>query len=146
MATDRRKARKPGDKDKDFVPAVFARDSDDAQSYVALLKDHEIPAIVGAGQTPQESDQPEEAPAARRLTRGVPVLVPDALLDEASEIIADRENLSEYGLTEPEESDAEEDDENFGFTEELDDAEPAEDFDEEDDFLDDEDLDEEGEI
>ena len=71
----------------EYVPAVFARSMDEAETYRQLLEDHDIPATVGA----TDDLDPAQRPRTSRITRGVPVLVPEALLDEASEVIADRE-------------------------------------------------------
>lgn len=78
----------------DFVPAAFARSVEEAEVYRELLNDHDIPAIVGL----DEDLKAEDAPKGRRrgMTHGVPVLVPEALLDEASEVIADREDADEF--------------------------------------------------
>ena len=58
----------------------------------------------------------EHRAASRRgMTHGVPVLVPESLLDEASEIIADREGFGEF--EDEEETDEEEDEEDFGLGE-----------------------------
>jgi hypothetical protein len=131
---------------QDFVPAVFARSQDEAERYSELLNDHDIPTKVGAA---NEDEGGSEA-SAGRMTHGLAVLVPDALLDEASEVIADRENLAEFGLTEEEDEEEEdEEEEAFGYTEETD-AAMADVFDDDDEELfdldeDDEDEDEDDE-
>lgn len=81
----------------DFVPAVFARDIDEAEEYRQLLEDHDIPAVVA-------TDDDLGGPAGQKngqrpsMTRGVPVMVPESLLDEAGEVIADREDLDEFEI------------------------------------------------
>lgn len=124
----------------DFVPAVFARSVAEAEEYRELLNDHDIPAIVGAADAIKE----EDAKVAVRsgMTRGVPVLVPEVLLDEASEVIADREDADEFG----DEAEDEEEDEESEFEELGPDGEklPVDDDDEEDD--DEEDDEEEEEL
>lgn len=122
------------DESNEYVPAVFARSVDEAEYFRELLNDHDIPAIIGTEDKDESTDH-------AAMSRGVPVLVPDAFLDEASEIIADREDLDEF---EDDEEDQDEEDEEDEFTiEEVDgeedeedeeDEEPAE-GDEEDDFL-----------
>ena len=88
------------DEDADFVAAVVARSHSEAQRYRDLLEDHGIPAII------EDERSQEEGPGLPTLLRqGIPVLVPEALLDEASEIIADRENLSEFKLVDEDEDD-----------------------------------------
>jgi hypothetical protein len=126
---------------QDFVPAVFARSQDEAERYSELLNDHDIPTIVGAAN--EDEDGPESGGGG--ITHGLAVLVPDALLDEASEVIADRENLAEFGLAGEEEEEEDEEDEAFGYTEEPDAgiADVFEDDDEDDEGLLDLDEDEE---
>lgn len=113
----------------DFVPAVFARNVDEAEEYRELLNDHDIPAMVG------NLDDDENTPR-RGMTRGVPVLVPEVLLDEASEIIAELEEEDEFD-EEDVDGDEIDDDEN----EDLFDDEDEEDI----DLLDDEEEQEEEE-
>lgn len=96
----------PGGRE-DYVPVVVAKTMDQAEKYRDLLDEHDIPAIT-------DPDYEEEsAGKARRgrITRGVPVLVPEALLDEASEIIADCEELDEFAPAEDVEDEDEEDEE-----------------------------------
>jgi hypothetical protein len=97
---------------EDFVPAVFARTADEAEEYRELLNDHDIPAIIHE----DEEEKPARpgraaAPPRKAMSRGVPVLVPEALLDEASEIIADRDYHGLQPGEELEEEDDEEEDE-----------------------------------
>ena len=91
----------------DFVAAVFARSREEAEVYCELLNDHDIPTRLG-----DEADLDEKTlgnPAVHRgITHGVPVLVPDILLDEASVIIARQEDIEEYDPTA--EDDVDEDD------------------------------------
>ena len=111
-----------------FVSVVFARNVGEAERFREMLEDHDIPALVG---TVDDIDvDSEEWQAARRqgMTHGVPVLVPEALLDEAGEVIADLDDTSALDEDEDEE---EEEDEEEG-------AAPADD---EDDDEDDEDED-----
>lgn len=76
----------------EFVPAVLARTVDEAEVYQDLLDDHDIPAILGTDEDLEEMDDEDRRLARHRgLTHGVPVLVPETLLDEASEVISDRE-------------------------------------------------------
>lgn len=96
----------------DFVPAVLARSTEEAEAYRALLDDHDIPAIVA---TDDELGEPADAQqrVARKggMTQGVPVMVPEVLLDEASEIIADREDDEEFRVDEDVYDDDEDEDE-----------------------------------
>ena len=130
---------------REFVPAVFARSVEEAEQYCDLLDDHDIPAIVG-----DEEVEGAKNKRTGRMSRGVPVLVPEALLDEASEIIADRENVDEFEVDEEEaEEEEEEEDEELELEgeealglDDLDDSFEDEDLldeDEEEDSADDED-------
>lgn len=91
----------------EMVPALYARSLDEAEEFQQLLEDHGIEAVVGT------EDEPSDASG--RMGRGVPVLVPDALLDEASEIIADHDDTDEF--EEDDELLDEEDEEDEEFTE-----------------------------
>lgn len=78
-----------------FVPAVVARSFEEADRYRALLDDHDIPAIVA-------TDEDLERFGAEGCTTplGVPVLVSEAMLDEATEVIADREDVEDFHVGE----------------------------------------------
>jgi hypothetical protein len=138
----------------DFVPVAFARSLQEAEEYRQLLDDHDIPAIVDtedhaakhSGQSAQRQD----------FSHGVPVLVPEALLDEAGEVIAERDETDEFGLDKGDSDEPEEDEEEFGLGgtgpaplggEEEPDEEDEEDEEEEeeDDEDDDQEDDQEGE-
>jgi hypothetical protein len=96
-----------GEEYSDFVPAVFARNMQDAERYCELLEDHDIPAILGTEDEETEEKSLKKA-RTRRMTHGVPVLVPEVLLDEASIVIADREDIDEYEDEEEEDEEEEE--------------------------------------
>lgn len=105
----------------EFVLAVLARNQAEAEQYRGLLNDHDIPAVirpetVEVAKTDESNEQADVAdpPPRRQMTHGVPVMVPDAMLDEASEIIADREDVDEFQCAEDDELE-DEDDEEFGF-------------------------------
>jgi hypothetical protein len=142
MPVDKGKSKTPEDKQNDFVPAVFAKDAGEAESYSELLRDHDIPAICGLDEAQKENGESGKKDRRCRMTRGIPVLVPEGLLDEASEIIADRENLAELGLNAAEEEE-EEDEDDLDVTEELG-PDVSDDLDDQDkdSFLEDDDLDE----
>lgn len=123
-----------------FVAAVMARDVEEAEQYRDLLDDHDIPAILGTDEELDEMEDEDRRLARHRgMTHGIPVLVPESLLDEASEIISDREAFEPFSEDEDELED-EEDDEEFDLHDEGDDFDLDEDeeFDEEDDFYEDE--------
>jgi hypothetical protein len=116
----------------EFVPAVLARSSEDAEKYRELLEDHDIPVVLSDDEEkPAEGD---ETPTRRRrgMSRGITVMVPDALLDEASEIIADREDTEEFEQDDEDFDDDEDDDEaeEFGL-----DGEPIEEEDDDEEDL-----------
>jgi hypothetical protein len=100
----------------DFVPAFFARDLEEAEEYCELLSDHDIPARAGVDAELAQGDSEQRVARRRGMTHGVPVLVPETLLDEASEVIADREDLADFSEDELEEDEDEDDEvgEEFG--------------------------------
>lgn len=112
----------------EFVPAVLARSVEEAQRYRELLDDHDIPAILGTDdELADMEDEDQRLARLAGITHGVPVLVPESLLDEANEIISDRETFEGFE-DDADEFDDDEDDE-IALT-------PEEDLDLEDDALD----------
>jgi hypothetical protein len=120
-----------GDEDQ-LVPAVFARDVEEAQRYCELLADHGIVGIVACDDVDIETDaeeaqeaqsgeveevaevaEAEEVTQGAAMTRGVAVLVADGLLDEAGMVISDREDLAEFQFGEEEEEEEEDDELEF---------------------------------
>ena len=86
-----------GAAEDDFVPVFFARDRSEADLYCELLSDHDIPARTGEDDVAiGEMDVEHLLASQRGMTHGVPVVVPETLLDEASEVIADREDFTEF--------------------------------------------------
>jgi len=118
------------DEKSDFVPVVYARSLDEAEEYRSLLEDHDIPAQVGTEGDVEDDDD------IRVTAKGIPVLVPEVLLDEASEVIADREDLEEFAVADDELDEEQEDGDDLDYVEPL--SEDEEPFGEED-LLDDED-------
>ena len=97
MPPDNEKSEIPEEEHAEFVPAAFARTRAEAEQYQELLNDHDIPAVIGTGrEDTDEKPETTDLPRRREMTHGVPVLVPDVLLDEASEVIADREDVEEF--------------------------------------------------
>ncbi len=95
--------------DDEYVPVVFARSLDEAEELRQLLEDHGIEAVLGDesdAAVAENSDTTIDA-----ISHGVAVLVPDMYLDEASEIIADREDADEFEPEDEEEGEEEDDDE-----------------------------------
>jgi len=119
----------------EYVPVVFARDADEAEEYRQLLDDHDIPVIAGD----DEGDEDDAHPPRRLLGRGIPILVPEPLLDEASEIIADMDETDEFALTEEDLGEEKDDEEEPGL---VDETEPDPEDDLEDDDLFDDDVEE----
>lgn len=141
--------------DEQYVPAVFARSLEEAEELRQLLEDHGIEAVLGDESDPPPSPVDPDT-TVDAITHGVAVLVPEMYLDEASEVIADREDADEFE-PEDEEEDEEEDDEFaiggdedgdgfFQIEEEEDEEgfinEDDEDDEEDDEYLDDDDEDE----
>jgi len=110
----------------DFVPAIFARSVDEAEKYRELLDDHDIPALVGSEDFGNKKDK-------RKMSRGVPVLVPESLLDEASEIIAEKEELDEFETDDENEEGEDIEEISDGADEDDDDDDEEFEFDEEED-------------
>jgi len=115
-----------------YVAVLIARSFEEAEYYCQLFNDHDIDAIIG-------DEDLDDIEARCNLARdaaicGVPVLVAEEMLDEAREIIADREDLDEFQVANDRGLD-EDDDEEFSFVEEAID----EDVDKDADLLDDED-------
>jgi len=118
----------------DFVPVLFARNLEEAEEYCDLLSDHDIPARPGMDDEVPDEEEVEQQQASRRgMTHGVAVLVPETLLDEASEVIADRDEFGEF--EEDDEDVDDEDDEALGLTG-LDSQEALLDDEEDDELLD----------
>ncbi len=106
----------PDDAENTYVPAVFARSDEEAAVYCELLSDHEIPAVVGDDDALDGNGHPLQ----HGMTHGVPVLVPEPLLDEAGEIIAAREESEDLLASDDDEDAAEDDadqDDHYGLTE-----------------------------
>ena len=101
------------DEHGDYVPVLFVRMPAEADEYVELLNDHDIPAVVADRDA--EEGKPFVVP--QSPGRGIPVLVPENLLDDASEVIADREDLDEFGEGEEDDVEDDEDEEDFGLGE-----------------------------
>ena len=122
-------------KHEDYVPVVFAHSKEEAEAYGELLNDHDVPAIIGDENDFEVSGEGKST-RLKGMTHGVPVLVPEAMLDEAGQIIATQEELDDFDAEEQE--DEHEDEEGFGFSE-LDpdyDEEEEEPLGEDDDLLD----------
>lgn len=101
----------------DFVPAVVARSADEAEQYRELLDDHDIPAIIGTDEDlPGQDDNDDKAQREHIVGRGIPVLVPGTLLDEASGVIADRQEFNNF-LPGEHEFEAEDDDDELALGE-----------------------------
>ncbi|MHC4294464.1 MAG: hypothetical protein ACYSTL_02640 [Planctomycetota bacterium] len=118
-----------GEEYADFVPVVVVHSPEEAEEYRELLSDHDIPAVVDDGES--VSGNETRAGQKRTVSRGVSVLVPEVLLDEASEIIADREDLDEFRV---DDEDDEDEDEEFDL-EEAPDSEPRTELDDEEDLF-----------
>ena len=116
MATEDEVFKVPDESEDSLVPAVFARSPEEAEVYCELLNDHEIPAVIGD----EDSLTGGQHPVRHGMTRGLPVLVPEPMLDEAGAVIASREEaevlLASNDDDDPDEDYSDEDD-HFGMTE-----------------------------
>jgi len=124
----------PDDAEDKLVPVVLARSEEEAEVYCELLHDHDLPAVVG-------DDDALDGNGHRMrhgMTRGVPVLVPEVMLDEAGEVIASREESEELlaGDDDDEPDYDDDDDDHFGLSEVDEDDDDLD----ADDSLDDDDL------
>ncbi len=120
----------------DFVPVVFADSLAQAQRLSMLLEECRIPTFVET----QNADLIDPS-----VSRGVPVLVPSEVFDEASEVLAaleddDDEDEFEVDYDDDEEDDFDDDEDDFD--DDLDDFEDEEDDDDDDLFFDDDEDDE----
>ena len=124
--------------DEEYVPAAFARCHEEAELYLELLRDHDIPALI-SDEVEAESEDDEAPPPRPGITHGVAVLVPESLLDEAGIVVAEQDDLDEFAKDE-EDDEEEDDDDDFsldGFVEEEVDSDDL--FDDEDPLSDDDD-------
>jgi len=123
-----------------FVPVVFADSPMEAERYRSLLEDRDIPAVLQ--ETRPTSDQ------SGLSIWDVPVLVPDELLNDASEIISSSiapddddgngyDDEDDYLEQEEEQDDLDEDeDDDYGLDEDFDDDEDADDYEDDEDLFD----------
>jgi hypothetical protein len=96
----------------EYVPVVYAGSVDEAHWYRQLLEDHDIAAVVDedyAGLPPE---------GVRGPPTGTPVLVRQAMLEEAGEVIAEMdevESLEAFGEGADEDEDEDEDTYGLGY-------------------------------
>lgn len=83
---------------EEYVPVVFARSMEEAEVYCELFSECDIPVRIGGEESEDEADADDEnkQPGKRSISRGLPVLVPEAMLDEAGELVAERENAEDF--------------------------------------------------
>ncbi len=130
----RKKSKDEAGQFEEFVPVIYARNLTEAEFYKGLLASNDIPAIIE-----DEAGEVIGMPTSV-VGQGVAVLVPDEMLDEASEIIAEHDDTEEDAeLDEYEDMEDEADDD---LDEDLDEDLEDEEFEDEDLDEDDEDLDE----
>ena len=84
----------------ELVPVVFAANRVEAEFYQTLLADADILADID-GEGEEQSGQ---------VGKGVPVLVPQERLDEASDVITVREEMEAHILAGPDDRDGTEED------------------------------------
>ena len=83
------------DVDDDFVPAIFAHSSLEVSACIEILANHDIQTIVG-DERDLERDEMEHIAWSAGMTHGIPVLVPEALLDESGSILAGRDDIDGF--------------------------------------------------
>jgi hypothetical protein len=94
----------------DYVPVVVAHDEEEAERYVQLLQDHDIPAMLGTEEdllVAMAADEDDDDDGG--LSDGSVVLVPSDHYDEASEFIAELDDFD--GIEHLEDGEVTEDDE-----------------------------------
>jgi len=99
----------------EYVPAVYARNVDEAERYRQLLEDHDVPATI------DEDYRPPRPAQAKAEQASVAVLVPESLLEDAKAYIADMEEMNDLVEDEDyldEEDDDFEDEEDLEFDDE----------------------------
>ena len=125
-----------------YVPVIMARSRQEAEEYCQLFEDHDIDVVMGdedLDDTEVKGKLPSSLPVG-----GIPILVAEDMLDEAREVLADREDVEDFALADDEDEFEEEDDEDeFDLVVDLegDSDDLLDDDDEEEEFEDDEDDD-----
>ena len=89
----------PGRESSGLVPVIFAANKAEAEFYQTLLADADIQAAIDTD-TDQQSGRPG---------KGVAVLVPAELLDDATDVITVREEMEAHILAGPDGRDKEDD-------------------------------------
>jgi hypothetical protein len=126
----------------EFVPVVFAADWEEAQAYRAMLEAYNIPVLLNSE---RGGDRIYST-----FSKAVPVLVPDHLHDQASNLVAEAEQIGVpkvlFGEDGEDGNDADDDfDEDSDDDLDEDDDEDIDDDEFEDDFDDEEEEDEDEE-
>ncbi len=100
----------------EYVLVVIARNADEVEKYRQVLEDHDIPVITGDD---ERGDGNDRRPP-RSLAGGcVRILVPEPLLDEASETIANMDETDECALSEEDLDEEEDEEEELGLVDEV---------------------------
>ena len=121
MATKNEPLEVPDDDDPGFVPVVFVASLDEAERFRQLLDDHDIPAVIAADNGIANGEDSESRLGQLAGTaQGTAVLVPQVLLDDASQVIADFEDTEGFQPADDElGEDEEEDEDEFDMIEEV---------------------------
>lgn len=99
------------EEEEQLLPVIFARTAEEAEEYRQLLEDHGIYAVIADEDDGLAEDADHPARARARISRGVPILVPEVDLDEAGEVLAEWDETGSYQLPTDYEDDDEDDDE-----------------------------------
>jgi hypothetical protein len=118
----------------EYVPVVYARSLEEAEKYRQVLEDHDIPAVV------DEEYEPGEPGGRRQTLEGVPVLVPESLLEDARQFISEIDGMAAFADEDEDIYDDEDDDDDFALEEDFEEeakpeeptAGPSEELEEED--------------
>jgi hypothetical protein len=116
-----------------FVPVTYASTLAEAELLKAFLEGEDIPTLVAS--------EHSEVGGIPSMSRGIPVLVPDAMLEQASQLVQEHTGAARDARDDEDDDDFD-DDPDDDFDDEDDDDDFDDDFDEdddEDDFDEDED-------
>ena len=98
----------------EFVPVAFAGSMQDAADYCQLLEDHGIEAFADNGGGADGKIEDDDIYADATIPHGIPVFVNKSDVDEASEIISERDDVGAFGLDDKLDEDDDEDDFGMG--------------------------------
>jgi len=102
-------------KTDELVPVLFADSTEEAAEYCQLLEDHGVKATTDSGNNNPIADSKvdeDDKTDADDVSHGIPVFVYKSDVEEANEVISERDDLAAFALDEDELD--EDDEEDFG--------------------------------